>query len=287
MSQKVKLSAEFCCNHMGDIELAKCMIDSLFNFPQEYRPDIIKFQKRTPKLILTEKEFRSPHPNPENSFGKTYGEHREFLEFDISQHKILKQYCEERGFVYSTSVFDKDSADEVLNLSPKIIKISSANNTDYRLLRYIDDKFSGEIHISLGMTTQNEEDKIFSSITKNRKNLVFYACTSAYPAKSGDICLLEIKRLKEKFGRSIKAIGFSGHHEGILYDPIAVALGAEYIERHFTLDKKLKGTDQALSLTPEEFLELSKNIKLISKDLKFKSPEILKSEELCRKRYCK
>lgn len=287
MSQKVKLIAEFCCNHMGDIEVAKLMIDSLASFPKEFRPDIIKFQKRTPRLILSEKEFNSPHPNPENSFGDTYGTHREFLEFDVAQHKILKKYCEEKGFIYSTSVFDRNSVDEILSLSPKMIKISSANNTDYELLKYIDKKFNGEIHISLGMTTKKEEEIIFSSIVKNRKNLVFYACTSAYPVKSGDVCLLEIPRLKEKYGKSVKAVGFSGHHEGILYDTAAVALGAEYVERHFTLDKKLKGTDQVISLMPDEFLELSKNIKLISKDLTLKSPEILKCEESCRKRYNK
>lgn len=285
--KKIKLSAEFCCNHMGDIDIAQQMIYALAKFPKQYKIDIIKFQKRNPSLILTKEEFNAPHPNPKNSFGKTYGEHRNFLEFNIEQHKLLKKYCEQNGFIYSSSVFDKNSADEVLSINPKIIKISSANNTDYELLKYIDNNFNGEIHISLGMTTIAEEEKIFNSIIKNKQNLVFYACTSAYPAKSGDICLLEIKRLKNKYGHLIKGIGFSGHHEGILYDTAAAALDVDYIERHFTIDKNFKGTDQAISLTPDEFLQLSKNIKLISKDLKYKNPEILENEITCRKKHKK
>lgn len=287
MYKKIKLSAEFCCNHMGNMEIAKQMIEALAKFPSKYKVDIIKFQKRTPSLILTEEEFNAPHPNPINAFGKNYGEHRNFLEFNIEQHKILKKYCEENGFIYSSSVFDRNSADEILSIKPEIIKISSANNTDYELLKYIDKNFDGEIHISLGMTTIAEEEKIFDSIQKNRKNLVFYACTSAYPAKSGDICLLEIQRLKEKYKNQIKGIGFSGHHEGVLYDTAAAALGVDYIERHFTIDKTFKGTDQAFSLTPDEFLQLSKNIKLITKDLTYKNPEILDSELPCRNKHKK
>lgn len=284
MHNKITLISEICCNHNGSIKLAEDMINTLANFPQEYKIDVIKFQKRTPKLILSEEEFNAPHPKKENAFAETYGLHREFLEFSVEQHSYLKKYCENKGFKYSSSVFDIQSTKDILTLKPEMIKISSANNTDYSLLRYIDDNFDGEIHISLGMTTKYEEDKIFNCIKNNRKKLILYACTSAYPTTVGNICLLEISRLKEKFGNEIKGVGFSGHHEGILPDIAAVALGATYIERHFTLDKTLKGTDQSISLNPKEFLELSKNIKVIYKDLKYKESDILDVEQDVRKR---
>lgn len=284
MYNKITLIAELCCNHMGSIEIAKQMIDTLAGFPKEYKLDVIKFQKRTPKLILSKEEYNTPHPNIKNAFGKTYGLHREFLEFSIEQHAELKKYCEDKGFKYSSSAFDMQSAKEVLSLKPEMIKISAANNTDYDFLKYIDDNFDGEIHISLGITTKSEEDKIFESIKNNRKNLILYACTTAYPVPSGSICLLEIKRLKEKFGNDIKGIGFSGHHLGIVQDIAAIALGATYIERHFTLDKTFKGTDQSISLNAEEFLELSKNIKLVNEDLKLKETDILEVERDIREK---
>lgn len=279
-----KIIAELCCNHQGNFEIAKKMIDALAEFPDEYKVCIIKFQKRTPKLILSKEEYDRPHPNPKNAFGATYGLHKEALEFTIEQHKILKQYCEDRGFIYSVSAFDMNSVKEVLSLNPKMIKISSANNNDYKLLEYIDNNYNGEIHVSLGMTTREEERKIFNSIKNNRKNLVFYACTSAYPTNEYDICLLELKRLKETYGKYIKAIGFSGHHFGVIPDIAAAVLGAEYIERHFTLDKNMKGTDQYFSLNTVEMLELSKNIFLVNKALTYKSKEILDAEQNVRNR---
>ena len=279
-----KIVAELCCNHQGDFDTAKKMIDVLAEFPNEYKVDVIKFQKRTPKIILSKEEYNRPHPNPQNAFGSTYGAHKEALEFSVNQHRELKKYCEDRGFVYSVSVFDIYSLKEILTLNPEMIKISSANNNDYELLKYLDENYNGEIHISLGMTTKNEEQKIFDLIKNNRKNLVIYACTSAYPTENKDICLLELKRLRKAYGNNIKAVGFSGHHHGVVPDIAAVALGAQYIERHFTLDKNMKGTDQYFSLNPKEFLELSKNISLVNKTLTYKSEEILEAERSVRNR---
>lgn len=284
MDRRTKIVAEVCCNHMGSFETAKKMIDELSYFPDEFRIDVIKFQKRKPSKILTVEEYNAPHPNPKNAYGNTYGEHREYLEFSIDEHRELKKYCEDKGFIYSSSVFDFDSAREILSLKPKMIKISSANNNDYELLKYIDENFDGEIHVSLGMTTKEEESKIFDSIVKNRKNMVFYACTSAYPVADEDVCLLEIKRLKEVYGDEIKAVGFSGHHIGNVHDISAVTLGAEYIERHYTLDKNSKGTDHFFSLVPSEFLELSKAVRSVEKGLCYKQSDILDSESDIRRR---
>lgn len=269
---------------MGDINLATKMIERLASFPNNMKVDVIKFQKRYPKLILSQKEYNSPHPNHKHSFGKTYGEHRENLEFSLEQHYKLKKICEKHNFIYSSSVFDKVSAEEILTLNPKIIKISSANNTDYDLLKYLDTNFNGEIHISLGMTTRQEEINIIKSFNKNLKNVVLYACTSSYPTLPGDICLLEISRLKNTYGDYIKGVGFSGHHIGYIQDIAAVTLGARYIERHFTLNKSFKGTDQSISLDTNDFFNLIKNVRLVSQDLKLKPTEILSSEQSIRKR---
>ena len=282
INNKIKLIAELGCNHQGIFSNAIKMIDSLVTLANDV--DIIKFQKRTPKLILSETEYNTPHPDSKNAFAETYGLHREFLEFNIEQHKQLKEYCEKKNFTYSSSVFDIQSTKEILSLNPQVIKISSANNNDYNLLEYIDDNYNGEIHISLGMTTRNEEENIVSRIKNNRQNLVLFACTSAYPTPANKNCLLEISRLKETYGHTIKAIGFSGHHLDTIQDVVAVTLGATYIERHYTLDKTLKGTDQKISLDISNFESLIKNIKIATQALTFKETEILDMEMDIRNR---
>ncbi|MDD3238166.1 MAG: N-acetylneuraminate synthase family protein [Candidatus Gastranaerophilales bacterium] len=282
--RNLKIIAEFCGNHNGSIETVKKMIDSISNFSQNAKIDIIKFQKRCPKLILSKQLYDSSHPNPENSFGDTYGKHKEFLEFSIEEHFVIKKYCETKGFVYSTSVFDRQSLKEVLTLNPVMIKVSSANNLDFELLHYLDKNYNGEIHISLGMTTKEEEKEILKSFKYKKQNIILYACTSAYPVPIGDSALLEISRLKNEYSGQVKAIGFSGHHLGILQDIAAYALGAEYIERHFTLDKNMKGTDQKLSLNPEELENLALNLRIIQKDLCVKKTDILEVEKEVRSR---
>lgn len=148
------------------------------------------------------------------------------------------------------------------------------------------DNYSGEIHISFGMTTHEEERKIIEFFKeKNRtKDLVIYACTSGYPVPFEDICLNEITRLKEAYGDMVKGIGFSGHHLGIAVDVAALALGATYFERHFTLDRTWKGTDHAASLEPQGLQKLARDLRQVHKALTPKSKEILDIEEVQRKK---
>ena len=125
--KKPYVIAEIGCNHKGDIEIAKELIKVAKIF---CNVDAVKFQKRHNKELLTEEQYNAPHPNPVNSYGDTYGAHREFLEFDVNQHQELKDYCEDIGLDYSTSVWDLTSAKEIAGLQPKFIKIPSAcNNT--------------------------------------------------------------------------------------------------------------------------------------------------------------
>jgi N-acetylneuraminate synthase len=246
--------------------------------------DVIKFQKRNNKELLSAEEYNSPHPNPANSYGATYGAHREYLEFNIEQHQQLKKWCEKQGVIYSTSVWDLTSAKEIVSLKPELIKIPSACNLNKKMLDYLCDNYDGEIHLSFGMTSHEEEEKIISFFESKgkSKNLVIYSCTSGYPVPFEDICLLEITRLKNSFEKRVKAIGFSGHHLGIAVDVAAVTLGAEWIERHYTLDRTWKGTDHAASLEPDGLRKLSRDCRAVSKSLTSKKVEILDIESVQR-----
>jgi len=278
-----KLIAEIGCNHMGQMDIAHEMIKIAAQF---CKVDAVKFQKRTNSELLTPEEYDAPHPNPAHSYGSTYGEHREFLEFDLQQHRQLKLWCEEWGVEYSTSVWDLTAAKEIATLKPKMLKIPSACNLDYRLLEWLIAQYAGEIHLSFGMTTHAEEEQIVDIFRRSgrHQDLVIYACTSGYPVPFEDICLYELRRLKEKFGGIVRGIGFSGHHLGIAVDVAALALGATYFERHFTLDRTWKGTDHAASLEPDGMRRLSRDLINVSKALTYKREEILPIEAVQRKK---
>ena len=279
----VKIIAEIGGNHKGDMNIAKEMIDTAALF---CKVDVVKFQKRNNKELLSETEYNTPHPVPANSYGDTYGAHREALEFTAAQHAELKAYCEERGVVYSTSVWDVTSAKEIAALNPALIKIPSATNLHFELQGWLCDNYAGEIHVSLGMTTDEEKEQIvkFYEDKGRAKDLVLYSCTSGYPVPFEDICLLEINRIQEMFGERVKSIGFSGHHLGIAADVAALALGAEWVERHFTLDRTWKGTDHAASLEPQGMMKLCRDLRNVEKALRYKDIEVLDIEMVQRKK---
>lgn len=276
-----KIIAEIGCNHKGDMTIAKEMILTAASY---CKADIVKFQKRSVRELLTSEEYNAPHPHPENSYGRTYGEHREFLEFTLEQHRQLQEWCTEFGIEYSTSVWDVTSAKEICTLHPSLIKVPSACNLNKRLLEYLCDNYEGEIHLSFGMTLREEEENIVSFFENKGRNkdLVIYACTSGYPVPFEDICLLEISRINKVFGKRVKSVGFSCHHLGIAVDSAAVALGAEWIERHFTLDRTWKGTDHAASLEPDGLRKLGRDCRAIAKALVYKQQDILEIEKVQR-----
>lgn len=281
--KKPILIGEIGCNHKGDIKIAKKFLEVAANF---CKIKYIKFQKRDPKSLLSEQEYEAPHPFPENSYGSTYGEHREFLEFNLEQHAELKKECIKRDLIYSSSVWDIKSAKEIVSLEPEFIKIGSATNLNFQVLDYLCKNYGGKLHVSLGMTTRDEELKIINFFEKNNrsKDLIIYACTSAYPVETSDVCLLEIKRLIKNYKDSNKVldVGFSGHHKGISFDMAAYTLGANYIERHFTLDRTWKGTDHAASLEPDGMRRLNRNLETLSQALSYKKMEILEVEKKTR-----
>ncbi len=270
-----KVIAEIGCNHKGDMDIAK----ELILLAKECKVDYAKFQKRNPKELLTAEQYDAPHGVPYNAYGTSYGAHREFLEFDIDQHRELKSYAESIDIGYATSVWDMTSAAEIASLQPDFIKIPSACNNHTEMLAYLRDSYKGQIHISLGMTIIEEEVAVLDLFEGHEDRLVMYSCTSGYPVPFDNVCLLEIKRIIEMYGDRIGAVGFSGHHLGIAIDIAAYTLGAQWIERHFTKDRTWKGTDHAASLEAAGLSKLVRDLKATHAALTYKSEDILDIEK--------
>ena len=280
---KANIIAEIGCNHKGDIQIAK----ELIYLAKQCNVDVAKFQKRNNKELLPESQYNSPHPNPINSYGDTYGDHREFLEFSQNQHQELKEYSESIGIKYSTSVWDVASAKEISELNPELIKVPSASNTHYKMLEVLRDEYKGEVHVSFGMTTKSEQEKLvnfFEDKDQAKNRLIIYSCTSGYPVPFPDVCLLEILDVKKRFENRVKSIGFSGHHLGIAIDVAAYTLGVTWIERHFTKDRTWKGTDHSASLEPAGLAKLSRDLKATFEALNYKEKEILDIEAIQREK---
>jgi len=277
-----KIIAEIGCNHKGELGVAK----QLLTLAKEAGATVGKFQKRNPKELLTEAQYNAPHPNPNNSFGSTYGEHREFLELTVDDHRELQLHCKSIGLEYSCSVWDTTSAKQIVSLNPALIKVGSPSNQHWEMQMVLREEYQGEVHISTGMTTKEEIEKIVSfweqgkGDAKNR--VVLYNCTSGYPVPFQDVCLLEIKSLQERFSHRVKSIGFSGHHLGIAVDVAAYALGIQWVERHFTKDRTWKGTDHAASLEPAGLTKLCRDLRAAWTSMTYKSEDILPLEKAQR-----
>ena len=244
----MNLIAEIGCNHQGSMETARKMIEVAA--PHVWA---CKFQKRDDKKFNA---MTWEHPNPEHAFAENYGEHRRKLEFGYEQHKELQLQCQDHNVQYSSSVWDLRSALDITCLDPIYIKIPSARNTDFELAEFIRDRYDHFIHVSLGMTTEAEFQDICNFWWRDRERVVLYLCTSDYPTQPQDMRLRLIERIKDEGF----PVGLSGHYEGHIYDAMAVALGVEYLERHFTLDRTMKGTDHAFSLDPKSLSLTSETI---------------------------
>ncbi|TAH07384.1 MAG: N-acetylneuraminate synthase [Runella slithyformis] len=281
--QAPRVISEIGCNHMGQFEIAK----ELIKLSKECGADYAKFQKRTNTELLTDEQYNAPHPNPYNSYGNTYGAHREYLEFTWEQHADLKAYAESIGIGYATSVWDVTSARQITALKPDFIKIPSACNNNFEMLTLLRDHYTGDVHISTGMTTLDEVETVvafFEKTNQAQNRLVLYSCTSGYPVPFNNVCLLEINRLYDLYEHRVQQIGFSGHHLGMAVDMAAYTLGARWIERHFTKDRTWKGTDHAASLEVPGLQKLVRDLKAVAESLTFKEQEILEIEQVQREK---
>jgi sialic acid synthase len=204
--------------------------------------------------------YNSPY-NSEHAYGKTYGEHREALEFDFDQYQFLKCYAEAVGLTFLATAFDVPSADFLAALKVPAIKIASGDVKNLPLLRHVKDMKIPTI-ISTGGT-----DMWGAEIAHGEFALCPHAilhCTSGYPASYDELNLNVIPAFREQFSC---VVGWSGHDTGIAMSPVAHALGARIIEKHFTLDRSSKGTDQAMSLEPHGFRSMVENLKLCKRAL--------------------
>ena len=149
------------------------------------------------------------------------------------------------------------------------------------LAQLLCETYPGDIHLSMGMTTGLEEKKIIDIFQSHARleNLVLYHSTSGYPVEPKDICLLGINRLREHYGTRIKSIGFSAHYTGIGLDVAAFVLGADYIERHFTLDRSWKGTDHAASLEPDGLRRVRRDTISAAEALTYKTVDVMEVEK--------
>jgi sialic acid synthase len=243
--------AEVGQNHCGSLDLCK----KLFDAAKWAGCNAVKLQKRDNKTLYTEEFYNSPY-NSENAFGATYGEHREALEFDFRQYELLKAYAESIGLTFFATAFDIPSADFLAKLNVPAIKIASGDltNVDLRWAALDTEK---PLIVSTGGA--GDYDLVFPW-TYTYAKLAILHCTSGYPAKYEELNLLCIGTLRDRFPESV--IGWSAHDTGIAMAPVAYALGARIIEKHFTLDRSMKGTDQAMSLEPGAMKKMIENLKL-------------------------
>ena len=227
--------AEIGINHNGSVALAKKMIDIAVTTGC----DAVKFQKRTIDVVYTKEELAKERVSV---FGKTNGDLKRGLEFSKAQYAEIDKYCKERGILWFASCWDEASVDFIDEFDPPCYKIASASLTDDNLLKYTKSK-GKPILLSTGMSTMEEIQHAVDILGED--NLVIYHCTSTYPSNADETNLKAIEMFKKEFDCPI---GYSGHERGVTPSVLAVALGANSVERHITVDRTNWGSDQAASL---------------------------------------
>ena len=233
--------AEIGNNHNGNLDTAMKLIESA----KESGADAVKFQVKNIEKSFAKELLDSPYVN-ENSFGKTYREHKMALEFSEEQMKQLYDFAAKIDIICFSTPFDTDSVDMLERIGNSIYKISSFHVTDLNLIKYVC-QTKKPIIISTGMSTIEEIDKAIELIKKYTKDFVIMHCVSCYPTEDEDVNLNVIPTLKNRYNCPV---GYSGHERGIAITASTVLLGSCAIERHFTLDRTMKGPDHASSVEP-------------------------------------
>lgn len=247
--------AEIGINHQGKIEIAKKLIEKA----KECKADAVKFQKRKISRILTREGLEMPYVN-ENSFGSTYGEHKKALELSEAEYYELQNYANKLDIIFCASGWDEESVDFLDELEVPFFKVASADLSNFPLLEHTAKK-GKPIILSTGMANFETVKSAYNLISKINSQIAILQCTSTYPSKFEEIHLNVLKTYQKEFPDAV--IGYSGHELGIAIPPVAVALGARIIERHFTLDRTMKGSDHAASLEPQGFAKMVRDIRHI------------------------
>jgi N-acetylneuraminate synthase/sialic acid synthase len=234
--------AEIGHNHQGDVEKAK----ELFRQAKDCGASAVKLQKRDNETLFTREAFNRPYDN-ENSFGPTYGLHREALEFGRAEYVELQAYAAELGITFFSTPFDIPSADFLAAIEIPVYKIASADLTNVPLLRHVA-AFGKPMLVSTGGGTLDDVKRAYHAIMPINPQLAFLQCTASYPASFDELDLGVIETYRAQFPDVV--VGWSGHDSGIAMALVAYVLGARVIEKHFTLNRAMKGTDHAFSLEP-------------------------------------
>lgn len=258
-------------NHQGNLQIAKQMVDSLIGTGVS----AIKTAKRDIDICLSEKQKNMPYVN-KNSFGKTYYEHRKNLELSKDDFRELKDYVEQKGFDFISSFTDVNSLDFLNEIGVKTLKIASQRLVDYELLDETA-KTNKTIIISSGMSNIEQIDKVINLFENNEKFLL--QCTSIYPCECTDLNLNVLKTFQQRYQGKVNGFGFSGHHSGIAPDLAAYMMGANIIERHYTLHRHWKGSDHAASLELDGVKKIIKYIEQINDSMGSSVKRILEKEQ--------
>jgi N-acetylneuraminate synthase/sialic acid synthase len=245
--------AEIGHNHQGSVETAK----EMFKAAADCGVNAVKLQKRDNRTLYTKEFFDRPYDN-EASYGATYGAHREFLEFGRDEYAELKAHAHELGVAFFATAFDFNSADFLADLDMPAYKIASGDLTNTPLLRYVGD-IGKPIVFSTGGGTLDDVRRAYETLLEVNDQLVVLQCTAGYPAEWDELDLRVIPTYAEEFPQAV--VGFSSHDNGIAMPVAAYVLGANVIEKHFTLNRAMKGTDHAFSLEPQGLRKMVRDLR--------------------------
>lgn len=247
--------AEIGNNHQGELQKAK----EMFKAAKECGVDAVKLQKRDNKSLLTRAAYDKPYEN-ENSFGATYGEHREALEFGKKEYVELKKYADELNLVMFATAFDMNSADFLAELDMPLYKIASGDLKNTPLLKHVA-RIGKPMIISTGGGMMEDVQRAYDAIMPINNQLAILQCTASYPAEPQDLNLRVITTYRERFPDVV--IGLSDHENGIAMALAAYVLGSRMVEQHFTLNHTWKGTDHAFSLEPIGMRKLVRDLRRV------------------------
>ncbi len=264
------LIAEIGHNHQGNLKKAF----ELFKAAKESGAHAVKLQKRDNKRLYTKKFYNKSYDH-RNSYGETYGLHRDALEFGESEYKELQNYAKELDIDFFATPFDIWSIEFLEKLEMPFYKIASADLTNHPLQTEIA-KLNKKIFLSTGGGNLDQVKRAKENINKFHNDLAILHCTAAYPSPLEDMNLNVVNTYKQNFKDNV--IGLSDHENGIDAAPIAYLLGARVFEKHFTLDRSLKGTDHSFSLEPQGLSKLSRNLKRIPILLGSSEKKLLENE---------
>jgi sialic acid synthase len=234
--------AEIGHNHQGDLGKAK----QLFLRAKECGVHAVKLQKRENRSLYTAAMYARPYEN-ENSFGRTYGEHREVLEFGRPDYVELQRHARDLGLTFFATAFDMESADFLEDLDAPAFKLASGDLRNLPLIRHVA-TFQKPVIISTGGATLEDVQRAHDIFLAINPQLAILQCTASYPTEPEEMNLRVIETFRSRFPSAV--IGLSDHYNGIAMASVAYMIGARIIEKHFTLNHTWKGTDHALSLEP-------------------------------------